>query len=76
MKRVLITAPLDGQYAPGSHAKGGVLANMPLPLTSSVGNREIEASNGSTARLEAYIEGDGDSKESNFVPSSDSGNSS
>jgi hypothetical protein len=67
---------LNGQYAPGPHAEGGVLASLPLLLTSAVGNRECEASNGSTARLEAYIEGDSDSKDSDYVPSSDSGDSS
>ena len=67
---------LKGQYAPGPHVEGGVLANLPLLLTSAVGNRESEASNGSTARLEANIEVDGDSKDSDYVPSSDSGDSS
>jgi hypothetical protein len=67
---------LKGQYAPGPHVEGGVLANLPLLLNSAVGNRECEASNGTIARLEAYIEGDGDSKDSDYVPSSDSGDSS
>jgi hypothetical protein len=62
------------QHVVGPYGEDGVLASLPLRLTSSVvGNRESEASSGSTTSLEAIIEDAFDSKDSKkYVSSSDS----